>query len=387
MPQEQESADIELVAQLRRRERWLLALAAARSVMLSGASVTESMDLIAERSAGLCEADAVLLLLDDGSGDLRIWAVAGPAAEIDSGPHTGPLLAAADPWVAAVRAAVGVGRAADFPEPGHGGLAGLWRQAGSVLIAPIPPHASSGGVVICLRRAGREPFAADQQPELVGLAEQASIAMDVAQREEQRRELELMADRERIARDLHDHVIQRLFAVGLSLHSQVERIADDTARARVDHAVAQIDEAIGDLRSSIFDLRSTAAGGRGNLRRRLAEIASDTGGSGPRVMVRCVGPVDTIITPDLAEHVEAVVREGISNAVRHAGASTVTATVSVDDRVRVEVVDDGRGIPPEAARSGLVNLAQRAADRGGTFVAQGSDAGTVLDWAVPLPPL
>lgn len=378
------SSDADVVAQLRRRERWLLALAAARSVMLSGANLTEAMDLIAERSGTLSEADAVLLLLDDGAGNLRVWAVAGPAAVIDSGPRHGPRLEASTAWTKAMRSVVGVARTSDFPEPDHDGLAEVWREADSLLIAPIPPNNGAGGVVICLRLIGRRPFTADQQPELVGLAEQAAIAMDVAQRQEQLRELELMADRERIARDLHDHVIQRLFAVGLSLQTQIDRTADEAVRGRIDHAVQQIDEAISDLRTSIFDLRATTAGQAGNLRRRLTEIAGEAGDAGPRVAIRYRGAVDTMITAQLAEQVEAVVREGVSNAVRHAGASVITVTVAVTDKVRVTVADDGVGIAPGAARSGLVNLAQRAADCGGTFTAQDSSPGTVLDWVAPL---
>jgi signal transduction histidine kinase len=190
---------------------------------------------------------------------------------------------------------------------------------------------------------------------------------------------ELVADRERIARDLHDHVIQRLFAVGLSLQG-LSRVSDDEpARTRLDRAVGEIDEAIADLRSSIFDLRSVDDS-RPGLRRRLADFARP---AGPRITVRFHGPVDTVVEPRRAADGEAVVREALSNARRHARAQTVAVTVAATDSLTVTVADDGCGIGPDAARSGLKNLAQRAVSWGGTLTIDG-ESGTTLRWSVPL---
>lgn len=214
-------------------------------------------------------------------------------------------------------------------------------------------------------------------------------------------EAELAVDRERIARDLHDQVIQRLFAVGLSLQGQLRSIGDPTVNDRVDHAIGEIDEAIADLRSSIFDLRA-AADGRTSLRRRLADIvaganavAEDAGaGAGRRAVLRCHGPVDTMIRPELAAEVEAVVREAVSNAMKHSGASTIVVTVTVADSLQVTVADNGSGIPVGAVHSGLKNLAERALSCGGEMhvesVIPGSDgdtdaaSGTTISWTVPL---
>lgn len=379
----------QLVARLLRRERWLLALAAVRSELLSGGTVDEALQLVADRSLALAEADGVVLLLLDGRRSAAVRAVSNGATPLPVAATAGVSVDRGDPWMAAMVGTVGAFPAAAFPAPDQPQLAALWGEVAAVLIAPIPAGVGDGGMVICLRVAGRDPFDADQQPELVGLAEQASLALEVADRQEQRRLYELMADRERIARDLHDHVIQRLFAVGLGLQSQVAKIDQPQVAERVDQAVQQIDEAIADLRSSIFDLRSVPDGEHKKLRRRLAEIASGVGEGAPRVTVRCRGPVDTVVPPRLAEQAEAVVREGVSNAVRHSGGTNVSVTVTASDRLDIEVTDDGRGLDVGAdsrsSRSGLANLADRAETFGGTFSAVGSPAGTTLRWSVPLP--
>jgi signal transduction histidine kinase len=384
-----------LVAQLRRRERWLMALAAVRSELLSGGTAAEAMSVIAERCALLSGADGVLILLADGGGPITVWAAAGPLADVAAGPETAPVGHPSDDWAAALYGTVGVTSTADLPPPPDAELTRIWSAADALLVAPIPVRGGVDGVVVCLRAGGREPFEPEAQPEVVGLAEQASIALEAAGRAKQRRLAALMADRERIARDLHDHVIQRLFAVGLSLQGLERSISEPAARDRIDRAATEIDEAMADLRASIFDLRS-AQGGRGSLRRRLADIVANASDSdaGPRMTLRCRGPVDTVVTPELAVQVEAVVREAVSNAVRHAGAGAVAVSVTAGDDVQVSVVDDGRGIPPGALRSGLKNLEDRALSCGGSLTvdsvyggydaAPGSGTGTTLRWVVPL---
>ncbi|MEO7125485.1 MAG: histidine kinase [Nakamurella sp.] len=377
----------------------------------------DAMSLIAERCALLTEADGAMILLTGDDGGLTVWAATGVLADAAAGLGQAAVAGATDPWITALHRAVGVCRSADFPAPKDPGLARAWVASDSLIVAPIPVRGGvgvgghDGGVIICLRSAGREAFEPESEPELVGLAEQASIALEVVGRAEKRRLAELMADRERIARDLHDQVIQRLYAVGLTLQGQLRRIADPTVAERVDHAIGEIDEAIADLRASIFDLRATADS-RTSLRRRLSEIVAGANGAnganGPngsdgansadgaarRVVLRCRGPIDTLILPELAAEVEAVVREAVSNAVKHSGATTVAVTVTAADSLHVTVADNGRGIPSNVERSGLKNLAERAKSCGGELhvdsVIRGSDTdpcavtGTTLRWAVPL---
>lgn len=196
--------------------------------------------------------------------------------------------------------------------------------------------------------------------------------------------VQLHHERGRVVRDLHDHVVQRLFAIGLSLQRIVPDVANGPAAATIDRAIGEIDEAIADVRAVIYGLRADVRR-HGDLRRRLLAIADGGGLGPPTITVRTVGPVDTLIGPQQAADVEAVVREGVSNAVRHAHATQVTATVTAADTVRVTITDDGCGFDPDVPRSGLDNLAQRAAHYGGTFQVTGTAAtGTELVWQVPL---
>jgi signal transduction histidine kinase len=181
-------------------------------------------------------------------------------------------------------------------------------------------------------------------------------------------------------------VIQRVFAAGLSLQSVLPQIGNAGAAGRVRSAVEQLDETVRDIRTTIFDLHTSEDSQDGSsLRRRLLDIVTETAGADLRPTVRMSGAVDSLVTGDLAADVEAVVREGVSNAVRHARAAAVTVTIDVADDVVVEVVDNGTGIDPGAPRSGLRNLEERARRRGGGVTAVGlQDGGTRLRWHVPL---
>jgi signal transduction histidine kinase len=241
-------------------------------------------------------------------------------------------------------------------------------------------------VIIALRRAGATAFDAAIAPLISSFADETALALDLAARQQVARRLDVFEDRDRIARDLHDHVIQRVFAAGLSLQSVLPRIVDAEAASRVRSVVDQLDETVRDIRTTIFDLHSAADARDGSsLRRRLLDIVTETAGADLRTAVRMSGAVDSLVTGDLAADVEAVVREGVSNAVRHAGAATVTVTLDVADDVVVEVIDNGTGIDAGAPRSGLRNLEERARRRGGGVTAvRLPDGGTQLRWHAPL---
>lgn len=192
----------------------------------------------------------------------------------------------------------------------------------------------------------------------------------------------LAAERERIARDLHDHVIQRMFAVGLSLEALATRTTEAHVRQRLEQAVADVDDAIRELRASVYDLRSLSYAGK-NLRRRLSDIAAGATSPDMPVTMRVEGPVDTLVSAEVAEHVEAVIREAVSNAIRHSGGSAVTVRVTVDDEITVTVSDDGHGIAPDVSRRGLNNLVTRADACGGSCTVESSSAGTSVRWSAP----
>ncbi|MCW2739898.1 MAG: histidine kinase [Blastococcus sp.] len=362
---------------------WLAAVTDVRNALLQGLPPQEVLDLVVERVTKLTDADATLLLLGPGptDGSYEVRAHTGTDLERLSGvgfdEHAGPVLEA----VAVAGAVValdltGMAEAArDAPGP--------W---GPCLAVPLRSTVGGASVIIALRRAGATPFDAALAALISSFADETALALDLAARQQVARRLDVFEDRDRIARDLHDHVIQRVFAAGLSLQSVLPRIEDAEAAGRVQSAVGQLDATVRDIRTTIFDLH-TAAGARDgtSLRRRVLDIVTETAGAELRPTVRMSGAVDSLVTGDLAADVEAVVREGVSNAVRHAGASSVTVTVDVADEVVVEVLDDGTGIERGRPRSGLRNLEERARLRGGVGSAVGlPDGGTRLRWTVPL---
>jgi len=224
-------------------------------------------------------------------------------------------------------------------------------------------------------------------PLITEFADQVALGLDMAARQQVARRLDVYEDRDRIARDLHDHVIQRLFAAGLSLQAAATRVRDDDVQQRLRQVVDQLDETIRDIRTTIFDLHTTdGADHADSLRRRVLDVVGETAGDHLHATVRLSGPVDSLVTGDLAVDVVAVVREGVSNAARHSGARHVVVTMDVTDHVVVDVRDDGRGIDATVARSGLRNMEERAARRGGTSSVQRlPDGGTLLRWQAPLP--
>jgi signal transduction histidine kinase len=194
----------------------------------------------------------------------------------------------------------------------------------------------------------------------------------------------VLADRVRIARDMHDHVIQRLFATGMSLQGALMWVNHPEAKRRVQKAVNSLDETVLEIRTSIFDLQ--AASGDTGLRRRLLDIVAElTEGDAISPAVRMSGTIDNLVPDHIGEHAEAVVRELVSNALRHARATQLTLTVEAGDALVISMVDNGVGMPPQVARSGLRNLEQRAAGYGGTCVAADEPGGgTRVTWQVPL---
>jgi signal transduction histidine kinase len=365
------------------RRSWLAAVTDVRTALLQGLVPQAVLDLVVERVAELTGADATYLFLGpdvaDGSYEVR----AQTGADLDR--LTGVRLDGHARTVLQAVAGTGTVVVLDMTTLGVDGP-DAHVPWGPCLAVPLRSTVGGASVIIALRRAGSIPFE-DALAELISsFADETALALDLAARQQVARRLDVFEDRDRIARDLHDHVIQRVFAAGLSLQSVLPQIADDEAAGRVRSAVGQLDETVRDIRTTIFDLHTAESSQDGSsLRRRLLDIVTETAGADLRPSVRMSGAVDSLVTGDLAADVEAVVREGVSNAVRHARAATVTVTLDVADDVVVEVVDNGTGIDPGAPRSGLRNLEERARRRGGGVTAAGlPDGGTRLRWHVPL---
>lgn len=222
----------------------------------------------------------------------------------------------------------------------------------------------------------------------LALAAAAGIAIDNARLHTQAQEMRLLEDRERIARDLHDTVIQRLFATGLALQG-AQRLTDrPELQDRLAQAVDDLDVTVRQIRSAIFELDTRRIPGR-SLRREVLDLANESVralGYEPRV--RFDGPVDSSVPDHVAEHLLATLREALANVARHAEASSVLVEVRVGDHLCLEVVDDGKGgvAGPTAMGHGMRNMASRADALGGSFAVEPGPggAGTLVRWIVPL---
>ncbi|UFR06936.1 sensor histidine kinase [Streptomyces sp. Go40/10] len=225
---------------------------------------------------------------------------------------------------------------------------------------------------------------------VTGFGNQAALALDVAEHRRDTERMVVLNDRDRIARDLHDLVIQRLFAGALSLQSTLGRVSDrPQVSERIQRVVNDLDGTIKIIRSTIYGLRENDQIRRGSgLRAQLVaatERATESLGFAPAL--RMTGLLDTAVSAEQAEQLLAVLGEALSNAARHANATSVDVGVeATDSALRLHVADNGRGIDPEVTRrSGLANLRKRAEEMGGTFsLSANPPSGTVVEWVVPL---
>ena len=367
------------------RRRWLSAVSDVRAALLDATSPAEALGLIAEQVAGLTEADATWVLRgpDPDDGTYTVVAQIGDGLDDITGSRLSP---AESPVLAAFEAAGSSVVAMDMSDLEYEGPNAhvAW---GPCLGVPLRGAHSEDAVLVVSRTKGAPPFAGSVAPLVTAFADQAALALDKAARQRLARQLDVYEDRDRIARDLHDLVIQRVFAAGLALQSVLPRVGEPEARRRIQGVVAQLDDTVRDIRTTIFDLQTTDASDHADsTRRRVLDVVTETAGESLQPTVRMSGAVDSLVSGELAADVEAVVREAVSNAARHSGAAHVTVTLDVADEVVVEVVDDGRGIDERVARSGLRNLEERARRRGGTFsVERLADGGTRLRWCAPLP--
>ncbi|HSP39327.1 MAG TPA: GAF domain-containing protein [Frankiaceae bacterium] len=258
---------------------------------------------------------------------------------------------------------------------------------GSALILPLVAQAGALGALVLARTPRRPPHAAEEIEMAQGFASQAALGLALARSHEERRRLAVFADRDRIARDLHDQVIQQIFASGLALQGLSLSLPSDSA-AKVEHVVQNLDDTIGDLRRAIFSLR-VPANDRPSLRSRVMEAVNQVATATVATpQVRLEGSLDSAVPAELADHAVAVVREGLSNAVRHADATMLAVSVALrDGTLTVTVDDDGRGLPDVPGRqSGLRNLRSRAEAHGGAMLAGPgpNGRGTRLRWEVPV---
>lgn len=258
----------------------------------------------------------------------------------------------------------------------------LGDSHGEVAVLPVVVGTEDVGVLVVVWDADSASLATEMLELLAGLAAQSGLALTAARAQRDKSRLVLLEDRDRIARDMHDHVIQRLFATGLSLQAASHLAVHPAVRARVNDAVDDLDRAIKDIRHAIFALHDV---GSATARQAVESLVADlTGPLGFRPEVGIEGPVDRL-PADVVTDMLAVVREGLSNVARHASADRASVGVDCDGELVVRVRDNGCGMPPGARRSGLQNLERRARARGGALTVRAiGPAGTELEWRIPV---
>ena len=365
-----------LFALAQRRERWLAAAVEITSVLLGTVRRTEALRLIARRAREVADGDLVLVMLYD----------------LENARYTVEVAEGGDPALVGARVPVDPEEAEAFGKEQYRLIENLRTRAdwpgevpdGPAMAAPLAVGETLHGVLIVAHDATRTRATADDAALLSIFAGQAALTLERARAQEEREQLVVLEDRERIARDLHDVVIQRLFATGMQLQAVAPHALRPEAATRINAAVDDLDATIRDIRRSIFELRAPTGPSLRRDLREAVDAAADALGFAPGVDVS--GPVDSAVPDDIVPELLAVVREALSNVARHAHASSARVSVrAADGQVVLQVQDDGVGIDPDRARGGVVNMGERAHDLGGTFeVGRGPAGGTVLTWRVPI---
>lgn len=366
------------------RQEWLSATAEITGVLADHASQHDALQTIADRARSVAGADVAWVVAGRDPDALVLEVVSGLDADRD----TLRAVTMTESLSARVVRSQTVLTVEDLgSEPGAvdpAALLGL-PPLGPAIVVPL---GSGKGVEGALTLGWQPEHAAradtvDQALPAM-FAEQATLALQLARAREDQQRLALFEDRDRIGRDLHDLVIQRLFALGLGLESLARSTSDPAATARLATAVDDLDETIKDIRRTIFALGSLADST--DLQTELTRLVDRAASTLKfRPTLRVEGPVRTLVPDHVAPDLLAVLGESLSNASRHADASRVEVLVSVTDHVRVVVTDDGRGMGDDVRESGLGNMRERALKHGGTLtVTSTAGAGTTIDWRVPI---
>jgi len=374
-----------LYEEARRQQRWISAIAEVTSRLLSGAEVGDAMTLITEKALEMTGSDLVTVALPTGDGStLRIEHGAGEGA-VEA---VGLVLPTSDSASGLVLSGGERLTVADFStDPRVSGLAKERMRLGPAVIVPLGTAGQVRGVLTAGRRPGSLPLPPAASDMLVTFASQAAIALQLAEHRRKAEQVAMFEDRDRIARDLHDLVIQRLYATGMSLQGASSMIVVPEVANRVARSVDALDDTIKEIRSAIFALQTHPEGRPSSLRARILYVAQEMASAlafAPSLQLD--GRLESAVPEQIAEQLLTALREALSNAARHASASRIDVTIKSGDDLTLTVRDNGVGIPPGGRRSGLRNLEQRAAALGGSLRAGAADGGgTELLWRVPLP--
>ncbi|MFJ6350200.1 GAF domain-containing sensor histidine kinase [Streptomyces sp. NPDC092046] len=374
----------------RQRERWIDGSVAVTTALLSGGDADDALTVVAEQARRLADAAAGIVLLPAEEGGLEIVAASSPHPT----KSLGVVIPPESPVVERLMEgeAVFVADASSDVRMVHR----LSAQYGPAMLLPLQSGGRVLGALATPRARGARQFTEAERTLATQFASQAALALMMAEAQRDRERLAVYEDRDRIARDLHDLVIQRLFATGMMLESAQRRSVVPAVQEGVGKAVDELDVTIQEIRTAIFALQQGPAEAPSGLRTRvLREINMAAVPLGFKPSHRFLGAIDATVGELTGKNLIAALREALSNAFRHAGASrievVVDAGVTLPDGtpgVRLSVADDGVGIPEGGRRSGLRNLARRAESLGGaSWCSPGigeDDGGTTVVWEAPL---
>jgi len=371
----------------RRQRRWLQTTGEVTQLLFEGRGEEAAMDFLARRTRELSQAQLAMVALFDQNSDLVVSAVRygeSPESLLSSKTALGRILHKGH-WREIVAAREPVLLLTRLGDPTVDDLSTDVRDLGAAdpygptALLPIAVGGDEIGVLAVAWSTDSETFVENLVPLLAALAQQMGLALVAGRSQQNRSRLAMFEDRERIARDMHDLVIQRLFATGLSLQAAGRLTQHPTIATRLNEAVDELDAAIKDIRHTIFELHRESP--TRELPEEIADLvraATEPLGFAPALTID--GPLDAL-PADLEADVVAVVREGLANVARHARASSVSVQVTSGDALLVEVADDGIGLGSNAVESGLDNLRQRAEAHGGSLtLRRRTPRGTSLVW-------
>jgi signal transduction histidine kinase len=374
-----------LYEEARRQQRWLRATGEVTRQLLSGASSTDVLTLITEQVLEMAGADLVALGVpaDDGR-QLVFTHAAGEKSAIAVGlvlsaeaSLSGKVMASGEPVM--VENFAGDDRVSP--------IAREHMPLGPAMLVPLGAPGNVHGVLTVGRYPGSLPLPPLAVDMVATFAAQAGVALELAERRQDAERVAVLQDRDRIGRDLHDLVIQRLYATGMSLQGAMPLISRPEVADRIGSAVDALDDTIREIRSAIFSLQSAGDAKVVGLRTKILQVVEEmTVALGFAPSLRLVGALDDEMPGRAEDNLLSALREALSNTARHSGATRVEVTVERGSQLALRVRDDGMGIGDTSRRSGLANLAQRASELSGTLtVRAAAEGGTELLWTVPIP--
>lgn len=373
-----------LYEEARRRQRWLQASDEVTRRLLSGAAPGDVLDLVTQQVLEMSGADLAVLALPEGE---HHQLVVRHATGADAARTRG--LALPDTSLSSEVLATGEPvTLEEFSRDERVAQAARERMTlGPAVIFPLGGAGNVRGVLTVGRRPGSIPLPHAAMEMVGSFAAQAGVALELADARRDAEQVTVLQDRERIARDLHDLVIQRLYATGMSLQAALPLISRPEVADRVSRAVDALDDTIGDIRSAIFALQTRHDIKQVSLREQVLQIIDEmTGPVGFAPSLSLTGDLSERVPDDIAANMLVALRESLANAARHAEASRIDVIVEVGGDLVLAVRDNGVGLRDVTRRSGLANLAERAEQLGGTLKVGAADgSGTELHWQVPLP--